>query len=59
MVVEVKASNLLGLCIYVAIFLFSELPTTALFKFVDEGDNSIDAVALVNYLNSWKNFIQV
>ncbi|KAK4309407.1 hypothetical protein Pmani_018983 [Petrolisthes manimaculis] len=35
-----------------------ELPTTALFKFVDEGDNTIDAVALVNYLNAWKTFIK-
>ncbi|XP_071518386.1 proteasome assembly chaperone 2 [Panulirus ornatus] len=35
-----------------------DLPVIALFKFVDEGDNTQDAVALVNYLNAWKKLIQ-
>ncbi|XP_045596145.2 proteasome assembly chaperone 2 [Procambarus clarkii] len=35
-----------------------DLPVAALFKFVDEGDNTHDAFVLVNFLNAWKKLLQ-
>lgn len=35
-----------------------DLPVTVLFKFVDEGDNTHDAIVLATYFNSWKKVIQ-
>ncbi|XP_050727997.1 proteasome assembly chaperone 2-like [Eriocheir sinensis] len=35
-----------------------DLPTTVLIKFVEEGDNTMDAVMLLNFLNAWKKLVQ-
>ncbi|XP_066972109.1 proteasome assembly chaperone 2 [Macrobrachium rosenbergii] len=35
-----------------------DLPLTVLFKFVDEGDNTHDAIVLATYFNSWKKVFQ-
>ncbi|XP_045104659.1 proteasome assembly chaperone 2-like isoform X2 [Portunus trituberculatus] len=35
-----------------------DLPTTVLIKFVEEGDNSMDAVMLLNFLSSWKKLVE-
>ncbi|XP_042238755.1 proteasome assembly chaperone 2-like [Homarus americanus] len=36
-----------------------DLPMTTLFKFVDEGDNTNDAIVLINFLDAWKKLSQI
>lgn len=35
-----------------------DLPTTVLIKFVEEGDNTMDAVMLLSFLSSWKKLVK-
>ncbi|KAG0713448.1 Proteasome assembly chaperone 2 [Chionoecetes opilio] len=35
-----------------------DLPTTVLIKFVEEGDNTMDAVVLLNFLTTWKKLTE-
>lgn len=35
-----------------------DLHTTVLIKFVEEGDNTMDAVVLLNFLSSWKKLVE-